>query len=176
MAWLQKLASTARSTANTGDASIDLDVAKQASREFFSAAAQKTGDWKRQAAQRLDAAAEKVAQTCGDWTGRDTSADDVKRATKIGAAIGVVAAAGPIAAMAMRQARSNGHSASTDQLCPAHDAAGNVVPGVSTADQSQDWEQDDIAYEQMQHDNLQDHLAHQTQLDDVIDDKVSYNA
>ena len=28
----------------------------------------------------------------------------------------------------------------------------------------------------MQHDNLQDHLAHQSQLDDVIDDQVSYNA
>ncbi|REJ70977.1 MAG: hypothetical protein DWQ34_18395 [Planctomycetota bacterium] len=171
MNWLQKLASAA----NSADGSADLESAKQISREFFGAAAEKSGAWKRKATQRFDAAAEKLAQTCSEWTGRETSAADVKRATKIGAVVGAVVAAGPVVGMAMRQARANGLPAG-GQPGLTGGASEGILPSVAATDPSQEWEQDDIAYDQMQYDNLQDHLAHQDQLHDVIDDQISYNA
>ena len=50
-----------------------------------------------------------------------------------------------------------------------------MMPGADGADPSQQWEQDDAAYDQQQYDQFQDHLQHQDHLNDVVADQISYN-
>lgn len=177
MAWLQTLTSAWESIEAVREERGDLEAAKHASRNLFSSAAEKADALKKEATERMDGAAEKLAQTCSEWTGREMSAAEVKKSAKIGAAVGAVLAAGPIAGMAMRQARAAGlpHAASHSGMAGTPGSDGAVLPDVPLADPTETWEQDDIEYDQMQYDNLQDDIQHQNQMNDVIDDQISCN-
>ena len=177
MAWLQTLTSAWESIEAVREERGDLEAAKHASRNLFSAAAEKADALKKEATERMDGAAEKLAHTCSEWTGREMSAAEVKKSAKIGAAVGAVVAAGPIAGMALRQARSAGlpHAASQSDMAGTQGSDGMILPNVPPSDPSADWEQDDIEYDQMQYDNLQDDIQYQNQMNDVIDEQISYN-
>lgn len=175
----------------------NLESAKKVSRSLFASASDKAKALKKGMSEKTDKAAAKVAHVYNDWTGREVSKEDVKKVTAVSATIGSVLAAGPVAGMAVRQARlnqmraqqmaegqdsdvaagDNAEAAGVDnQSFDAQvDASGIPTPNVPPSDPSAEWEQDDIEYDQQQYDQLQEHYEHQERLDDVIDDQVNYN-
>lgn len=142
----------------------DTDDAKSKCRQMFQSAAGRVAELRETVAGKLNTAAEKTAEACTEWTGRETSAKEVKRVAVAGAVIGATISAamsmGPAGGMVARQATR------------AAGAGGFGVPNSGCDEQA--IEQDAIEYDRLQYDQHLDHLAHQDHLDTVIDDQISY--
>lgn len=175
MPWLKKLSSAWESIAAVRAEHGDLEAAKHASRGLIGAAAEQADVVRKRAQERADQAAESFARTATEWTGREMTAADVKRSAKIGAALGAVVAAGPVVGMVLRQSRAAGHPASASRSGLRGGEGDMVGPNLPPADPTEAWEQDDIEYDQMQYEHLQDHYQHQDHLNDVIDDQIAWN-
>lgn len=142
---------------------------KERTRELYKATSEKITNYRKVAGEKASHVADQVASTITDWTGRETSSAEVKRAAKtgavVGATVGLVMAAGPMAGRAMRQGvRSS----------MAPQSATGVFPGASN-DQSEQLNQDYLDYDQQQYAQLQDHTEFMRNTDDVIGDQIAYN-
>ena len=61
--------------------------AKSKCREMFRNAAARGAELKKSLGEKFNSAAEKVAEACTEWTGRETSAKEIKRVAIVGATL-----------------------------------------------------------------------------------------
>jgi len=125
----------------------------------------------------VDDMAAKAAAQYTKWSGRKTTAEEVKKAAMVA---GSVAAAACIllpalnggAGRQMARRLSSGSRGGAMGSSPFSSLWSN--PGGQNDDQAF-WEQDALEYDQLQYDNLQEHTEYNQSLDDIAAEQASYN-